>query len=208
MNPTIDIPGLPFPLHPSEPGAWRYDPERGTVLAAAPPHSDFYINPAGAGSADAESLDNAVTLLGTPPPGDYQLRCRVEVEFVSQFDAGVLMLWIDGHNWAKFCFEYSPAAQPMVVSVVTRGVSDDANAFTVAGRSTWLRVSRVDGVYAYHASLDGEVWQLIRVFSLGQDPAAHQVGFEAQSPTGNGCRVSFDQIGFVSERLTDLRDGS
>ena len=208
MNSPIDVAGLPFPLLPTPSDAWRYDAQRGAVVAEALPHTDFYVNPGGADSADAESLLNAATLLGTPPPGDFQLSCRVQVDFDSQFDAGVLLLWFDEQNWAKFCFEYSPASQPMVVSVVTRGVSDDANAFVVAEPVIWLRVSRVGAVYAYHASTDAQDWQLIRVFSLGQDPTGHQIGFEAQSPTGEGCRVIFDQLRFSRERLTDLRDGS
>ncbi|MFL5908965.1 MAG: DUF1349 domain-containing protein, partial [Gaiellaceae bacterium] len=37
------------------------------------------------------------------------------------------------------------------------------------------------------------------------DPA---VGLEAQSPTGDGCEVRFDEIRFEPRRLSDLRDGS
>jgi hypothetical protein len=43
----------------------------------------------------------------------------------------------------------------MIVSVVNREVADDANSFIVDGRLVWLRVSRIDDVYAYHASIDG-----------------------------------------------------
>jgi regulation of enolase protein 1 (concanavalin A-like superfamily) len=63
-------------------------------------------------------------------------------------------------------------------------------------------------VYAYHASTDGKVWRLIRVFTLGDDVSAHRVGFEAQSPTGDGCAVTFTDIGFRAQRLAELRDGS
>jgi hypothetical protein len=96
----------------------------------------------------------------------------------------------------------------MVVSVVTRGVSDDANAFVVPERSVRLRVSRLDRAYAYHASTDGKTWTLIRVFTLGDDVTAHRVGFEVQSPTGDGCTATFSEIHFTRERLGDLRDGS
>jgi regulation of enolase protein 1 (concanavalin A-like superfamily) len=208
MNDRLDLPALPFALVPSHDGVWRRDEQGGTVTATAPAGTDLYVNPAGAGSTDAETLLNAATLLGTPPAGDFQLSARVHVDFSSQFDAGVLLLWADERTWAKFCFEFSPAAEPMVVSVVTRGVSDDANAFVVADRSVGLRVSRVDGVYAFHASTDGRTWQLVRVFSLGDDPDRHQVGFEAQSPTGEGCTVTFTELHFTQQRLTDLRDGS
>ena len=55
------------------------------------------------------------------------------------YDAGVLTLRRRDDLWAKLCFERSPQGEPMVVSVVTRGVSDDCNSFVVDGRSVWLR---------------------------------------------------------------------
>jgi hypothetical protein len=204
---------VPFPLVPSSAGLWRVDEAAGAVTVAAQPHSDIFIDP-GSGGADAgaalnaESLLNAATLLGDAPAGDFQLSARVTVDFASTFDAGVLLLWLDERRWAKLCFEFSPAGEPMVVSVVCRGVSDDANAFTVPGRSVWLRVSRIDRAYAYHASVDGSTWQMIRVFILDEETSDDKVGFEGQSPTGDGCAVTFDQIRFRSERLADLRDGS
>jgi regulation of enolase protein 1 (concanavalin A-like superfamily) len=206
MSDMVDVPELPFDVSLSHPEVWRCDAD--AVVAVAPAHTDFYRNPGGEGSADAESMLNAATLLGTPPAGDFQLSARVAVDFRAQYDAGVLFVWIDEQNWAKFCFEFSPAAEPMVVSVVTRGVSDDANAFVVTDRSVWLRISRVDHAYAFHASTDARTWQFVRVFTLGPDLADHQVGFEVQSPTGDGCSVTFDQIGFTQQRLADLRDGS
>jgi uncharacterized protein len=208
MIEALPVPELPFPVVPSQVDVWRSDEQAGAVVANAPAHTDLYVNPGGDGSDDAESMLNASTLLGTPPPGDFQLIARVTVDFAAQYDAGVLLLWIDDRHWAKFCFELSPAAEPMVVSVVTREFSDDANAFVVADRSVSLRVSRVDNVYAFHASTDERTWRLVRVFTVGTVLERHMVGFEAQSPTGDGCLVTFDRISFTSERLEDLRDGS
>ena len=186
------------------------------MSVSARPHTDIFIDPVG-GSAgaggdavlNAESMLNAATLLGLAPADDFQFSARVSVDFASTFDAGVLLVWLDDQHWGKLCFELSPAGDPMVVSVVCRGVSDDANAFVVPSRSVWLRISRIQRAYAYHASLDGETWQMIRVFALnGEGASLERVGFEAQSPTGDGCSVTFDEIRFLPERLADLRDGS
>ena len=204
----MELPELPFALTASPPEVWRSDARVGAITVAAPAHTDLYINPGGENAADAESMMNAATLLGTPPAGDFQFSARVTVDFQAQYDAGVLLLWSDERNWAKLCFEYSPAAEAMVVSVVTREVSDDANAFVVDGTSVWLRIARIDHVFAYHASTDGHTWRMVRVFSLGADEPAPQVGFEGQSPTGDGCTITFDQIRFSSQRLVELRDGS
>lgn len=87
----------------------------------------------------------------------------------------------------------------MVVSVVTRGLSDDANGYSVDGNRVWLRISRMGGAMAFHASRDGQWWDLIRHFALdaGEAPL---VGFVAQAPTGEGCEVRLDGIRFRGQR--------
>jgi uncharacterized protein len=200
----LTVPGIPFVLRPSEPGPWRVDGDR--LIATAPPHTDLYLDPAGEDLAGTGTTTRPPTLLGTAPDGDYQLSARVTVDFRSTYDAGVLLLNTDDRTWAKLCFERSPAGQPMVVSVVTLGLSDDANAFDVTDSSIWLRISRIARVHAFHASTDGQTWRLVRVFRLGD--FTPDIGFEAQSPTGEGCTVAFDEIRYVPERLADPRNGS
>lgn len=202
------IRNLPFDVVLVGQANWEYSEIEDNLAVFAAPHSDIYINPAGENSTDAESLMNASTLLGKPPTGDFQFSSRLTVDFNSQFDAGVLMIWVDELNWVKFCFEFSPASEPMVVSVVTINFSDDANSFIVNGNSIWCRITRRDNVYALHAALDGVEWILIRVFTLGSDTEKHRIGFAAQSPTGDGCKILFDEINFLQERLQELRDGS
>ena len=93
----------------------------------------------------------------------------------------------------------------MIVSVVTKGVSDDCNAFTVNG-PMYMRVSRLEKAYAFHVSQDGSLWNIIRYFTL-EDTKNAQMGFEAQSPTGNSCTASFGHIHFEQKLLSDLRSG-
>jgi hypothetical protein len=208
MTTAWNLPGLPFTLSPSDAAAWTITEAPATVTAGATPHSDIFIDPGTGNQLNAESMLNAATLLGIPPDGDFQFSARVTVAFASTYDAGVLLLWLDDHHWGKLCFEYSPNGEPMIVSVVTRGVSDDANAFVVDGTTVWLRISRIDHAYAYHASLDGKTWRMIRFFTIDSTSTSTAIGFEAQSPTGDGCVVTFDEVRFTGERLADLRDGS
>lgn len=208
MTDTTAVPGIPFPLTPSAGSDWQVDGGRGTVTVSALPHSDIFVDPGGDDQVNAETQLNAATLLGEVPAGDFTLSARVTVGFAATFDAGVLLLWLNEKHWAKLCFEFSPAREPMVVSVVTREVADDANAFLVAGNSVWLRVSRIGAVYAYHASLDGTAWRLVRIFVLDAPDAVATIGLEAQSPMGEGCAVTFSDIRFSPESLADLRDGS
>jgi len=124
------------------------------------------------------------------------------------------LVYVDTVHWAKLCFEYSPQNQPTVVSVVTRGSSDDCNSFEVAGDSVWLRVVRSGRAYAFHASTDGDWWRLVRYFALdgsasaASAASAARLGFEAQSPTGQGCTARFDDVTFTRDVPVDLRDGS
>lgn len=201
------LPGIPFELF------WDLMPEHwepvvGTasresgVLIEAGPHSDLFVSP-----DDLEPSLNAPRLIGVPD-SRFQLSALVEVEFGSTFDAGVLLVWANDRSWAKLCLEYSPAGQPMVVSVVTRERSDDANSRDVEGSATWLRISRsTAGSYAFHAATDGVHWSLIRHFSLDDGPGGVRIGFLAQSPTGEGCRASFSQLRYLPEALDDLRGG-
>ena len=137
------LPGLPFELSfdlaPEhwEPVVGSASQEAG-VLIEAGPLTDLFCSP-----DDLEPSLNAPRLIGVPD-SRFQLSALVDVEFGSTFDAGVLLVWANERSWAKLCLEYSPAGQPMVVSVVTRGVSDDANSRDVEGSGTWLRISTVD----------------------------------------------------------------
>jgi len=206
MDQSVTVPALPMPLHwQSPPLGWRVA-DGGALTITAGARSDLFVDPQGTAAAL-----NAPCLVGRPT-GDFLLRARVTVDFAATYDAGVLLLWEHERVWAKLCFEYSPQRQPMVVSVVTRGVSDDCNSFEVDGHQVWLRVARLGPAFAFHASTDGSFWQLVRYFALdagvgARAGAAPAVGFLAQSPTGEGCSVTFADIGFRPERLRDLRSG-
>lgn len=204
MAPRISHEALPFALAPTE-DTWRL--LDGTIHASADPLTDLFVDPGTSGSVNAETLLNATRALGVPPAGDFQFSALVQADLEAQFDAGVLLLWVDDDHWAKFCFELSPDHERMAVSVVNREVCDDANGFVVTGNRLWLRISRVGRAFAFHASEDGERWGFVRVFSLG-DADNLQIGFAAQSPTGDGCDVRFSHVKFASETLANLRDGS
>jgi regulation of enolase protein 1 (concanavalin A-like superfamily) len=191
---------LPFALRPlGDAAQWRRGD--GTLTVTAGPQTDWFVDPGG-----RPARTNAPALVG-PVEGDFLFSARVAVDFRSAFDAGVLALWRDERTWAKLCFESSPEAQPMIVSVVTRRVSDDANAFTVDRREAWLRIARIGDEFAFHASTDGGRWELVRHFAL-DGPGRLHVGFEAQSPTGDGCEVTFADIRFEPRRLEDIRSGA
>jgi regulation of enolase protein 1 (concanavalin A-like superfamily) len=173
------------------------------LTGVAGPRTDLFVDP-----ATGEATSNGPRLLTAPPPGDWQLRARVSVEFAETYDAGALVLWAGPERWVKLAFERSPQGAGMVVTVVTRGRSDDANGYTVDGDAVSLRLSHVNGAYACHSSLDGSTWDFVRHFWMdGLDPAQARVGFEVQSPMGAGCRARFTDMALAPTTLADLRDG-
>ena len=197
----VTIDPLPAPLAwDVAPASWSLD--AGPVLTlAAPARSDLFNDPAG-----GEPQAGAPRLLG-PVEGDFQLSARVRCAFAGAFDAGALLLWAGERNWVKLAFEVSPHGEATVVSVVTDGLSDDANAFAVADGAVWLRVSRRGPACALHARLDGEGWRFVRHLALAA-PDTVRAGFLVQSPTGDGVTASFDEIGFVARGVVDLRSGA
>jgi hypothetical protein len=201
MDDGIVLEAIPMRLHwLAQPVGWHAGGSSLSIEAGG--QTDWFVDPSGT----AESVLSAPALVGDVA-GDFAFSARVGVSFAAAFDAGVLMLYADDRTWAKLCFEYSPQQEPTIVSVVTRDRSDDANGFVVDGGEAWLRIARLGSAFAFHASTDGRRWRLVRYFTFGsnREPA---IGFEAQSPTGEGCVVSFEEIRFDRARLGDLRDGS
>lgn len=170
------------------------------LVGRASARTDLFINP-----ASGEAVMNAPMELFDAGAGDFLLSAEVEVEFRSTFDAGVLVLWSDETHWAKLCFEYSPQGEAMVVSVVTNGISDDANGPVPAGPRVHLRVGRRGRTGVMHYSEDGAWWRLVRVFRLPDGPL--KAGFEVQSPTGEGVVARFGKIAFRRVTLQDPRNG-
>ena len=168
------------------------------MTIGAPARSDRFHDPAGT----ARQANSPVWLTEVEPPAT--LVARVRVDFVDTFDAGVLMAYLAADAWAKLCFERAPDGRRMVVSVVTRGRSDDANAFVVEGDAVWLRISALGPAYAFHASLDGRAWDLVRYFGLGAR-GRPRVGLSAQAPVGAGCAAVFSDVRLTPGVVRDIR---
>lgn len=199
MTEPIGLPAFPAPLRwLNQPVDWRAD-DPDVLAVTAGPRTDLFTDPGGTGRhANAPALIGRLT-------GDFTLSARIRVDLASTYDAGVLVLYAGEDAWAKLCLELSPQGRPTIVSVVTGGVSDDCNAFPVDASGVRLRIARVGPAYAFHAAVGDDFWHLIRYFALDGDLAA---GFLAQSPTGDGCAVRFEEIRYAAATITDLRNGT
>lgn len=214
MTDAVEIPTIPVIPAPlrwlGQPAHWQ-QPEPDALVVRAGGQTDLFADPGG----DAR-FTNAAALVSRVN-GDFMLSARVRADLAATYDAAALLLYRDEHTWAKLCLELSPQGRPMIVSVVTRGVSDDCNSWPVddpASEGVQLRISRLGPAFAFHTRTGGDPWQLVRYFALpaeadGADESDEpEVGLLAQSPVGEGCAVQFTDIWFAAERLTDLRGGS
>ena len=160
--------------------------------------TDLFIPPSGA----PPTLNARPLLVETK--GDFLLAATVSAEHRATFDAGALLLWRDETTWAKLAVERAPDGRAMVVSVVTRGVSDDCNSVVLPEPSARLRVARIGEECAFHLR-DGRRWELVRHFTLGPGPLA--AGVLCQSPTGGGTTATFSEIDLEARTLDDVRSG-
>jgi regulation of enolase protein 1 (concanavalin A-like superfamily) len=192
------VPGIPTELAELH-GPVSAIVDGGRLAIASGPGTDLFAPPSG-----SAPTVNAPALIGTTA-GDFLLAATVTAELRATFDAGALLLWRDPETWAKLALERSPEGRPTVVSVVTRGRSDDCNSVALGTGAARLRAARLGEACAFHVELAGR-WELVRHFTLGAGPLS--AGFLAQSPTGPGCSAAFAGILLEERLLADVRDGS
>ncbi len=187
---TPVIEGLPGPLvwqHP--PAHWEID-NGNTLSITADKQTDWYD------SAMGEAPRNNSPRLLFKPADDFELSAKVNLDFHSQWDSGVLVLYVNDSVWAKLCFEMTLEKHPAIVSVVTRGLSDDSISIPIKGSSVYLKMAKSGHAIFFFASEDGKNWSIIRIFSLGEKPDL-RVGFSSQSPVGDRCTSTFSQIQYL-----------
>ena len=198
---TFRLPALPAEMQ------WNLPPvdfqvaadDRLTIVAGEV--SDLFNSPDGNFKADS-----APVALFTPPDASFLLSAKVKVDFNSDFDAGTIQVRAGQDVWGKLCFEFSPQREPMIVSVVTHGLSDDCNSVIIDGYEVYLRAAVTPNTVAFHYSTDGATWHFVRYFTLGQAPQL-QVGLSAQAPRGKACQVQFSQIRYRAGALSNNRSG-
>ncbi len=195
--------GLPFDLDSAgPPSPVRPRIENGTVHLHAGPGADLFKDPDAGPQATFPDAERFVASIA----GDFAFSAFVEADMVEKFDSGVLLIWVDLNNWAKICVEQDTQQRQRLVSVVTRGQSDDANGPFLTKPQAHLRIMRKGEVFGLQASQDGKRWDMLRYFGLGTTPGQPvSIGVLAQSPAGPGCDARFSDIKFSSQPPADFR---
>lgn len=192
---SLKLRAIPFPL------AWNnkpisYSVENGSLTIVAGAKTDMFRDP-----NVTYNTDNAPKLL-FQPDNDFVLSTSIQHSFVNKWDGGAIVLIEDSLNWVKFCFEKDYTGAKRVVSVVTKDISDDCNSVEIKSNKVYYKVAKADNVITLYYSLDNKKWFLIRHFQFNNTKPL-KVGFLAQSPLGNKCRVKFSDIIYQPKKIKD-----
>jgi regulation of enolase protein 1 (concanavalin A-like superfamily) len=197
---TPAVPGIPSPARWRNAAASSSVGDDGSLAIVGGKSTNWFVNP-----ADGHTEANSPVLL-FKAGDEFTLRAKLTVDFHTRWDAGCLVVFADETTWGKFCFEMTQWMEPTVISVVTRGRSDDNNSIPIAGGSVYLEIAKSGQGINFYASKDGRSWRLTRAFHLGERGPL-ELGFSSQSPVGEGCRTVFSAIRYTPKAPADFWKG-
>jgi len=182
----VRVKGIPVALE------WRnsptsFDGEADSLTPVAGRSTNWVTSPID-GSASASS-----PLLLFEPADEFVVSARVAIDAPGRWDAGFLMVYGDDGTWAKLALEVSAYQEPTVVTVVTRGVSDDCNS-TVAGNAVYLQVARVGGASSSTRRLTAAPGARASFRPAPAPGAARRLRLAVSRRTGSESRLQRHQV--------------
>lgn len=192
---SVVISAIPKPL------SWYNQPQQFTaskssLTITAGAKTDMFRDP-----NVTYNTENAPKLL-FEADADFVLTAGIQHDFLHKWDGGAIVLIEDSLNWIKFCFEKDYTGARRVVSVVTKDISDDCNSVALTANKVFYKIAKADNVITLYYSTDNKNWFLVRHLQFNNKQPL-KLGFMAQSPTGDKCRVKFSQIRYVKQRIGD-----
>ena len=192
---SIHLTSIPYGLF------WENSPKSFSIhgnqlLIVAGKQTDMFRDP-----NVAYNTDNAPKLL-FEADDNFVLTASIEHAFTNKWDGGAIVIKQDSLNWIKFCFEKDYTGARRVVSVVTKGISDDCNSIEMKSNIVFYKVAKADNVITLYCSTDGIKWYLIRHLQFDLHKG-FKVGFLAQSPTGEYNEVKFSNISYQIKKIKD-----
>ncbi|HBK87968.1 MAG: DUF1349 domain-containing protein [Cyclobacteriaceae bacterium] len=172
------------------------------LVISSPPKSDYFNEPdesARYGNAPIllTRLDNTVPFTWT---------ATILPVFTTTYDAGAIYLYVDSGHWLKFAFEQDERGNKRIVTVRTRGTSDDNNHDIISQEAIDLKISSDGKSIGFYYSTDHTNWQVVRVFK-NDYPGQLWLGISAQSPWGEGNKVTFSNCALTPGSIKDFRKG-
>ncbi len=179
--------------------------EKGEIVIYAPAYTDWFNNPIPEDGKLSAPVANA-PFYYTDVEGDFVFSVKVKPNHKYVYDACAIMVIQDEYVWCKAAFEKSDFGTVAAVCVATNQISDDANGCNIDQDYMWLKVCRVGDIFSTHYSLDGEHYNMVRLFHLPVEKSV-KVGIEAQSPAGEGGMRYFSDLKLELKTVENLRAG-
>lgn len=180
--------------------------ENGEVVIFAPSNTDWFNNPIPNSDGTISNPVANAPFFYTDVEGDFVFSVKVKPNHKYVYDACAIMCIQDEYVWMKAAFEKSDFGTNAAVCVATNQISDDANGCNIDQDYMWLKVCRVGDIFSAHYSLDGETYNMIRLFHLPAQKSI-KVGIEAQSPVGEGGMRYYSDIKLEKVTVKNLRVG-
>lgn len=130
----------------------------------------------------------------------------IQHQFVNKWDGGAIILEADKDNWIKFCFEKDYTGAKRVVSVVTKGISDDANSIELPQNIAYYKMAKKEDTVYLYASKSGKEWYLVRAINFKYNKTL-KLGLLAQSPEGKSNTVNFSDVKYSAITIKDFWTG-
>ncbi|HEY4336139.1 MAG TPA: DUF1349 domain-containing protein [Puia sp.] len=192
---SVRLPGLPRAMY-WENTPLHFSAENGQLTIKAGEKTDMFRDP-----NVTYNTDNAPKLLFLAD-SNFVLTAAIHHAFANKWDGGAIVLKADSLNWIKFCFEKDYTGQKRVVSVVTKGISDDCNSAAATTNTLYYKIAKAGNVITLYFSADGRGWYLVRHLVFDSSGPV-KLGFLAQSPTGKSCTVTFSHIHYSTKKIGD-----
>lgn len=150
------------------------------------------------------SVQNAPMVL-FKPDNDFTLKTRIKASLKEVYDVASLVVYQNDSLWAKLCFENSVRKETTVVSVVTRGFSDDCNSVNLQEDYVYFLVSKKGKEFSFHYSKDDVKWELVRHFQLLCNNEEVKLGFAVHCSQGEQFSAEFSDIYYSNISLKKMR---
>lgn len=195
---TIVVPALPVPLTVvNSPRLIRANAD-GSLYIEAPGKTNLFNAPG------STWVDHSAPMALFAPAGDFVLTAKVSAPLKNVYDVAALVVYENERSWAKLCFENSVDKEATVVSVITRGASDDCNSSVINASYVYYAICRKGNEYSFHWSMDGKTWKLVRHFQLDtKEPI--KIGFAVHAYCDEPVSGTFSEITYKASAPDQMR---
>lgn len=166
---------------------------------------DFFNDPNGKLSNNTAPI--LLTEIDNTKPFTFTSKVTPEFTKSGMYSAGVLYIFVNDSLYQKLCFEQDERGKHRVVTVRTRGTSDDNNHDVVEQASVYMKISSDTKTVASYYSLDNKNWHMVRLYK-NEYPQKIRLGLSTQSPVDKKAVAYFEDVKLETTNVKDFRLGS